>query len=189
MQEWSRDGTGRHHSRIKENMPRKTCSWCKERKSSKEFGRLAAAPDDLNYRGRRCISSKNKVDRKKRKPRSEAESKLFYQSKYQNRKGSPAEKARENVRARIYNLLRKSSAKRSFSVSAPVGFSASELRKHLERQFTAGMSWENYGTYWHIDHIVPPAPAGDDLARLEELCHFTNLQPLTAKENLSKGAR
>jgi hypothetical protein len=49
------------------------------------------------------------------------------------------------------------------------------------------MSWGNYGQ-WHIDHIIPLS----SFNLLEEqqfkiACHYTNLQPLWAKENLSKG--
>jgi len=64
-----------------------------------------------------------------------------------------------------------------------------ELRLHLERQFKDGISWDNYGE-WHIDHIRPCAKF--DLSKPEEqrACfHYTNLQPLWEKENVSKGAR
>lgn len=50
-----------------------------------------------------------------------------------------------------------------------------------------GMSWNNWSkTGWHIDHIKPLASAeySEDLIKL---CHYTNLQPLWAEENLSKG--
>ena len=33
-----------------------------------------------------------------------------------------------------------------------LGFSATELKQHIESLFTEGMSWDNYGE-WHIDHI------------------------------------
>lgn len=64
------------------------------------------------------------------------------------------------------------------------------FRLHLQNQFRDGMAWNNYGTYWHIDHIRPCASF--DLSKPEEQAkcfHYSNLQPLTAFENKSKGAK
>ena len=48
------------------------------------------------------------------------------------------------------------------------------------------MSWENYGKDgWHIDHKIPLSSAKTD-REIYELCHYTNLQPLWAKDNLKK---
>ena len=62
-----------------------------------------------------------------------------------------------------------------------------ELKEHMERQFIKGMNWENRDQ-WHIDHIIPLATAQceDDVIRLN---HYTNLQPLWAEDNLSKGSK
>lgn len=69
-----------------------------------------------------------------------------------------------------------------------IGCSKDDLRKHLESKFRDGMTWQNYGKHWHIDHIVPliSAKSSDEIKRL---CHWTNLQPLTAFENISKGSK
>ena len=70
-----------------------------------------------------------------------------------------------------------------------LGCSLNELKQHLEAQFESGMSWENHGE-WHINHIIPLASA--DLTNPEELaqvCHYSNLQPLWADENIRKGAQ
>ena len=61
------------------------------------------------------------------------------------------------------------------------------LKEHFERQFVDGMNWENRDR-WHIDHIIPLATAQseDDVIKLN---HYTNLQPLWAHDNLSKGSK
>jgi len=61
------------------------------------------------------------------------------------------------------------------------------LKNHIESKFTDGMSWGNRHL-WHIDHIVPLASA-TTLDELMKLCHYTNLQPLWAFDNQSKGAK
>ena len=63
-------------------------------------------------------------------------------------------------------------------------------REWLEYNFTNDMSWENCGTYWHIDHITPCASF--DLSQEDEqmICfHWTNIAPLKKEVNLKKGAK
>ena len=55
----------------------------------------------------------------------------------------------------------------------------------MENQFIDGISWENYGE-WHIDHIIPLSTS-KSIEEINRLCHYTNLQPLWAFDNLSKG--
>jgi hypothetical protein len=69
-----------------------------------------------------------------------------------------------------------------------LGCDIKALRHHLESKFRDGMSWGNYGQFgWHIDHIIPCAEF--DLTKIEQrkMCfHYTNLQPLWAKDNHAK---
>ena len=59
---------------------------------------------------------------------------------------------------------------------------------YLDAKFTDGMSWENHGE-WHIDHILPCASFNLLIEDEQRKCfHYTNLQPLWAKDNLSKAA-
>lgn len=70
-----------------------------------------------------------------------------------------------------------------------VGYSVEELMCHLERQFVRGMSWENMGE-WHIDHIIPINSfriSGPDDPAISLAWALTNLRPLWARENISKG--
>lgn len=80
---------------------------------------------------------------------------------------------------------------KSDSMRNLIGCSSEQLRKHIESQFKTGMTWENYGPVWHLDHIKPFAAFDNiaDPAQQREVCHYTNLQPLFAEENLSKGAK
>jgi hypothetical protein len=51
------------------------------------------------------------------------------------------------------------------------------------------MSWDNYGFYgWHIDHVIPLSSAKTE-EEVYKLCHYTNLQPLWAEDNLKKGSK
>jgi hypothetical protein len=71
-----------------------------------------------------------------------------------------------------------------------VDYTVGELRKHLERQFLPGMSWENRGEYgWHIDHILPIASFdydGPDHPEFKACWALTNLRPLWGPENIAK---
>ena len=70
-----------------------------------------------------------------------------------------------------------------------LGCSIDELKSYLESRFQQGMSWDNWGTYgWHIDHIKPLSRYNLCIPEeLKEACHYSNLQPLWAKDNLKKG--
>lgn len=70
-----------------------------------------------------------------------------------------------------------------------LGCTVEELKGYLEKQFKRGMSWSNYGR-WHVDHIRPCASFDLTDPEQQRVCfHYTNLQPLWAKENLRKGAK
>jgi hypothetical protein len=106
-----------------------------------------------------------------------------------------ANRRANNPIARMANSMRRSirryldaGQKGEMSSFEIIGCSKDDLRKHLESKFRDGMTWQNYGKHWHIDHIVPliSAKSSDEIKRL---CHWTNLQPLTAFENISKGSK
>lgn len=93
-------------------------------------------------------------------------------------------KVKHNLRSRIWNVLTGKSKNKSTEIL--LGCTIDELRVHIESQFKDNMSWENYGK-WHIDHIRPCASFDLSDPEQQALCfHYTNLQPLWAKDNLSK---
>jgi len=70
-----------------------------------------------------------------------------------------------------------------------VDYDLKDLMVHLESLFTDGMSWDNYGK-WHVDHIIPKSyfkftSVNDE--SFKQCWALKNLQPLWAKDNMSKG--
>lgn len=119
---------------------------------------------------------------------SEIRSKEEYQHAYKKRL---SKSIGDKLRARISTIVREKLKGRRKAGSAvkDLGCTLLELMDHLESQFQEGMNWDNYGE-WHIDHIKPLA--NYDLTNEEEfkeVVHYTNLQPLWAIDNLSKGKK
>lgn len=111
-----------------------------------------------------------------------------------NKKSRSAPKVREAGQARLRRSisckLRLSiySGKMSKRTTEIVGYSLGELFSHIEKQFSGGMSWDNYGD-WHLDHIVPISSFrfdGPDDPEVKRAWALTNLRPLWAKENYRK---
>jgi len=92
---------------------------------------------------------------------------------------------KRNIQTRTSQFIRNKGLIRNKRTIDILGCSIPFLYKHLEEQFTDGMNWDNYGD-WHVDHIIPLSSAETE-ERMYELGVYTNLQPLWAKENLSKG--
>jgi hypothetical protein len=90
-------------------------------------------------------------------------------------------KLRIRIKRAITNKLRS-------STDSLIGCSIEELKIYLESKFQPGMTWNNYSLYgWHIDHVIPLSSFDlTDPQELKKACHYTNLQPLWAKDNLSK---
>lgn len=96
-------------------------------------------------------------------------------------------KLARTLRRRLYFAIKNNL--KSGSAVKDLGCTINELKIYLESKFLEGMTWKNYGLHgWHIDHIKPLSLF--DLTKREQFLqaiHYTNLQPLWAKDNLSKG--
>jgi len=104
---------------------------------------------------------------------------------FQKRKSCNIFRIKSNLRRRIGSFFKGKG--KSKSTETLLGCSYKEFVIYLEHKFTDGMNWQNYGLHgWHIDHIIPLSSARNE-NDLEKLSHYTNLQPLWAKDNLSKG--
>lgn len=178
-------------------------SWCKECKKqyylnnkeeilikSKKYrdeNKEKISKRDKKYRIKNFekLKKKKKIYLKKNKEKIKERHRNYLRKK---RKTDNMFKLTDNIRTLIRNsfLYSKNCGKTS-KTEKILGCSYQEFRRHLESQFQEGMTWDNYGRNgWHIDHIYPVSKAKDE-RHLIELNHYTNLQPLWEKDNLSKG--
>lgn len=148
-------------------------------------------------KNREKIIKKAKIKRQKNIIESRKKQREYYYNhkekytkksiEYQNnrRKNDLNFKLRQNLRKRLRTAIKNKF--KSGSAILDLGCSIEKFILWLEMYFQEGMNWNNYGE-WHIDHIKPLSKF--DLENRDELlkaCHFSNLQPLWAKDNLSKG--
>ena len=115
------------------------------------------------------LNNREKINTRRRKKRDE----------------DPLVKLVDILRCRINTAFRLRDYKKTSKTCKLLGADFKTVSRHVEQQFTKGMSWELVGPEIHIDHIIPLASATNE-EELIKLCHYTNLQPLWAEENLKK---
>lgn len=94
---------------------------------------------------------------------------------------------KENLRGRMYKAFK--GLTKCKSSKKLLGCTIEELKTYLSNLFIDDMSFNNYGE-WHIDHIKPCSLFDLSKPEEQEKCfHYTNLQPLWAKDNLIKSAK
>lgn len=192
----------------------KRCCGCKTAKNLDDFGKNSSKSDGLQDSCRECRAARyqdNKavLQAKSRKWHADnRESSRNYSNKWRdsnpdrvreykrdwNRKryhSDPAFRLKSVIRARLNKHLK--SLKEGRKAGSPVrdlGCSIAELISYVEAKFALGMSWDNHGTVWELDHIEPLA-SFDLTNRTQFLraCCYKNLQPLTIGEHLEKTNR
>jgi hypothetical protein len=177
----------------------KVCTKCKESKPLSEFSKKKGYKDGIYSRCRSCENE----DRRDYVSKNKEKVKLITDKYYKNNKKRINEhrriyqKKRRNsdylfkLKHSIRGLTHKAFSRNGFTKKSKtkdlLGCEFDLAKEHIEKQFTKGMDWSNYGD-WHIDHIIPLCSA-DNKEDLIKLCHYTNLQPLWAEDNLSKGGK
>ena len=114
--------------------------------------------------------------------------KMAARERYHKKKNNPT----FHLNLTIGNAIRKAIKfnKKNRHWEELVGYTLEDLMNHLESQFDDKMSWDNQGSYWHIDHVKPKSlfkyecPEDKEFKKCWAL---ENLQPLEAGENKRKG--
>jgi hypothetical protein len=125
--------------------------------------------------------------------RRRAKAKETSEKKKQKRHADP----KFNIDILMSNHVRKvlkeaGSSKQGLGWERCVGYTVAELVTHLESLFADGMSWDNQGTLWEIDHVIPKdwyVYADKDDTEFKKCWSLKNLQPLTKSDNTTKQHR
>jgi hypothetical protein len=129
---------------------------------------------------------KAKYDKKYKEINRNKKRKQSKKWKKVQRKTNPLFRLKNNLCRRVNDFIRSNGNIEKQKTESLLGCSYVALYDHIEKQFKVGMTWENYGhSTWHIDHIIPLTSA-KNLEELKKLYHYTNLQPLWAKDNFKK---
>jgi hypothetical protein len=159
------------------------------RKQNKEILSEKAKERSKKY----YLSNKEKVLAKQAKRRNDPEKKdslNAYAKEYskKRRDKDTVYKITVNLRARFTSILKAKKILKNNSVVNLTGCTIEFLKDYLESKFLPTMSWENYGKYWHIDHIKPCSLFDlSDIKEQNKCFHYTNLQPLFAVTTIIEG--
>ena len=106
---------------------------------------------------------------------------------WRNRRENPQYRLSNNISRRIRQSLK--NGENSYRWESLVNYTLNDLIEHLEKQFTAEVNWNNYGFYWHVDHIIPISVFNFDNSNqldFKRCWALENLQPLEKSENQEK---
>lgn len=196
-------------------MKTKICTICKKERELSLFSKHIRAKDGLHHDCKICASEYRKANKERiaiynkqyeinnPEKRKEWVMKNIAIVREHSRKGQIKyrEKNKEKIYAKhkeklvndpkyrfkrkFYEFIKDAFRRQGFSKTNKnneiIGCDYDFLRQYIESQFKDGMNWENI----HIDHIKPLSSA-KTVEEITLLCHYTNLQPLFAKENQSK---
>ena len=170
----------------------KTCYKCKIEKETSSFAKDKKSKDGLQVWCSDCykqykIENKQRYRETNRKWLCEnKEARREYARNYKRNRtqSDPLFKLKCNLRRRTNKCFKAKSWNKNTKTQEMLGANYEVAFKHIESQFKNGMSWDNHGD-WHIDHIIPLSLATTE-EEMIKLCHYTNLQPLWAEDNLIK---
>ena len=174
------------------NMKRRTCPKCNTTKKIAYFTKRGQCIKCFRLRCNHiAVTKKTPIKSKEEKL---LRTKLYYQNnkaKFSAYKKLYLQKLdnriKHNLRCRLSAAI-----KHGYKTSSAVrdlGCSIEFFKEYLNAKFTEGMNWDNYGE-WHIDHIKPLSSFNLEITDESKIAaHYSNLQPLWAKDNLMKSNR
>ena len=173
------------------------CSTCGESKPSAEFNNNQTKATGKSDACRPCHRQKasdyyyaNKEKRaQKMKEWREKNRDHIKQFCRERRRANEPYAIGERLRIRLWQAIR-GKVKKPVSAVRDLGCELDYFKLYIAAMFKEGMTWDNYGKVWHLDHRRPLALVDwTSVEQARAAVHYTNLQPLFVHENLSKGKR
>ena len=167
----------------------RTCKTCDDKRKNKWNEDNREQKNELNRRSYK--KNATAIRERARKRRKNDPSVRAYFRDYHNKRKQrdPAYVMGRTVSTAVRSALKKRGHTKGNSTFSALPYSPQDLVEHLERQFDDKMNWDNYGDYWHVDHIYPqsllPYSSLED-ENFQKCWALENLQPLEATENMKK---
>ncbi len=133
---------------------------------------------------KRKVKNKHKLYYEKNKSKISSRIKKNHRNQYRN---NIQFKLKDILRSRLNSALKAKKSRKVGSAVKDLGITIPEFKLYIESMFRDGMTWENHGKVWHLDHIKPLASF--DLSNREQFlqaANWKNYQPLLVHENLVK---
>ena len=196
------------------------CKECEKAKNKKHYQqnreKLLKQQSEYRQRNKEKTRERNKKYRQQNREKiQERQSEYYQQNKERIRKRMKEHSSRPEVKKRnaqlfrerynsdsafrlknivsrlVHRALKAKGKTKGGSTFDHLPYTSQELKEHIEKQFDEHMTWENQGSYWHVDHIIPHAYFNyDNLTHpdFQKCWALENLQPLEATENLRKNS-
>lgn len=149
-------------------------------------GEPAASPEEKQRLTRQRQLEKYYANHEERKARAAA----YARKKYHATRHDPEAITKRFMRMAVARVSRVYGMKKTQRTLWYFGCTHQFLRSYLEQRFKPGMTWENRGSAWEIDHIIPLSSFDLTSKSDQRRCnHYTNLRPLWKAENRAKSDR
>ena len=140
---------------------------------------------EYNTNNKEYVSLRNKKNREKNKDYFNEKNREYIKKRKEN---DPLFKLTCIIRTLITQSFKGQFTEKAKKTIEILGCDFETFKNYIEEQFTEEMNWDNYATYWQLDHKTPISWSESE-SDVYELNHYTNFQPLYWLDNYTKGNR
>jgi hypothetical protein len=166
----------------------KTCRTCTKTKPLEFFHKQPSNLGGYHHHCKSCsyLNSRDLEKNRERTRKWQSENPEKAREHRRKSKNRPIERIKSSTKARLRKYLF-NKAEAGITYKEIIGCTPKELQTHLTNLFSYGMSWDNYGTIWDVDHIIP-CRAFDQTKKnhVVKCWNYKNLRPMIKASNYFK---